>query len=283
MRLLKNSSDMRELVTAVSKELAIARNEAELVIATLMNRPRFELYMSDTMEEKEKDILWSKITQLRKGMPIEYITQRVQFRECTLKINPGVFIPRLETEYFVELIPKMLSHSPRTILEIGTGCGAISIALARFFPDAEILATDISIAALENALQNIEYLDLESRISIVQSNMFDGLIGKFDLIVSNPPYVPSARVHKLPRSVREFEPLAAIDGGEQGLEFIKRIILGGRGNLSNDGVMALEIDEESVNTLKKFLGEQNIRSFAFCRDLLSKYRYLFTGAINEES
>lgn len=283
MRSLKNSNDMRELVTAVSKELAIARNEAELVIATLMNRPRFELYMSDTMEEKEKDILWSKITQLRKGMPIEYITQRVQFREYTLKIDPGVFIPRLETEYFVELIPKMLSRSPRTILEIGTGCGAISIALARFFPHAEILATDISIAALENALQNIEDLDLESQISIVQSNMFDGLIGKFDLIVSNPPYVPSARVHKLPRSVREFEPLAAIDGGEQGLEFIKRIILGGRGNLGNDGVMALEIDEESVNTLKKFLGEQNIKSFAFCRDLLNKYRYLFTGAINEES
>ncbi|MGD8979772.1 MAG: hypothetical protein PVH23_06855, partial [candidate division WOR-3 bacterium] len=81
---------MRELVTAVSKELAIARNEAELVIAALMNRPRFELYMSDKIDEEEKNQLWSKVTQLRQGKPIEYVTQRVQFRNFTLKINPGV-------------------------------------------------------------------------------------------------------------------------------------------------------------------------------------------------
>jgi release factor glutamine methyltransferase len=283
MRSLKNSNNMRELVTAVSKELAIARDEAELVIATLMNRPRFELYMSDVLEDKEKDILWSKIVQLRKGVPIEYVTRRVQFRDHTLRIRPGVFIPRLETEYFAEIIPKMLTQEPKRILEIGTGCGAISVALARFFPHAEILATDISQVALENARENIDELGLNAQISVIRCNMFGGLTGKFDLIISNPPYVPSTRLHELPRSVREFEPLVAIDGGIGGLEFIKRIILSSREYLDDAGVVALEIDEESVEALKKFLGRGNIVSYAFCRDLFNKYRYLFTGAINEES
>jgi release factor glutamine methyltransferase len=273
---------MRELVTAVSKELAIARNEAELVIAALMNRPRFELYMSDKIDEEEKNQLWSKVTQLRQGKPIEYVTQRVQFRNFTLKINPGVFIPRLETEYFVELIPKTLSLAPGRILEIGTGCGAISIALAHLFPRAEIVATDISSAALRNAWENITHEGLTSRISILQCDLFEGLVGEFDLIVSNPPYVPSGRMHELPRSVREFEPLSAIDGGEEGVDFITRMILGARDYLAQSGVLAVEIDEESVNTLKKFLLDNRVGSFRFCRDLFNIHRYLFTGAINEE-
>jgi release factor glutamine methyltransferase len=273
---------MRELVTAVSKELAIARNEAELVIAALMNRPRFELYMSDKMDEEEKDKLWSKVTQLRQGKPIEYVTQRVQFRNFTLKIDPDVFIPRLETEYFVELIPKTLSRAPVRILEIGTGCGAISIALAHLFPLAEIVATDISSAALKNARENIANEGLTSRISILQCDMFGGLVSEFDLIVSNPPYVPSGRMHELPRSVREFEPLIAIDGGAEGVDFIKRMILGSHDHLGENGVLALEIDEESVNTLKKFLLGNRVGPFRFYRDMFNRNRYLFTGAINEE-
>lgn len=273
---------MRELVTAVSKELAIARDEAELVIATLMNRPRFELYMSNEIDEKEKDVLWSRVAQLRKGKPIEYITQRVQFRDFTLQIKPGVFIPRLETEYFVELIPRMLPYAPKRILEIGTGCGAISIALAYHFPNAEIMATDISRNALVNARENVVNAGLTSRMSMAQCDMYHGLHGKFDLIVSNPPYVPSARMHQLPHSVREFEPLVAIDGGAEGVDFIRRMILDARDYLDEKGVLALEIDAESVSTLRKFLVEHNIESFRFCRDLFKRNRYLFTGVINEE-
>jgi len=280
---LANSKSMRELVTAVSKELKIARDEAELVVATLMNRPRFELYISEELGGNEKDAIWSKVRKLREGMPIEYVTQRVQFRDRVLKIRPGVFIPRLETEYFVEIIPKISAHAPERILEIGTGCGAISIALAGFFPRARIVATDISRLALDNAADNIVGCGLESRISLVQCSMFEGLTGKFDLVVSNPPYVPSSRMNDLPVSVREFEPLAAIDGGAEGLEFIKKIILGSPDHLSRTGVVALEIDEESVKALKRFLVERNIPSYAFRRDLFNKYRYFFTGAINEKS
>ena len=217
-------SSTRELVRAASKELGIGRNEAELVVATLMNRPRFEIYLRDVIDENDRVILWSRIEQLKSGMPIEYVTKRVQFHDYTLNIQPGVFIPRIETEYFVELIPRVLPQSPDRILEIGTGCGAISIALAHLYADAKIIATDISELAIANAVQNVRAYDLESRINLLRCDVFEGIKGEFDLIVSNPPYVPSNRMKLLPKSVREFEPLEAIDGGLQGVQFVEKLI-----------------------------------------------------------
>lgn len=274
---------MRELVRAVSKELKVDRNEAELVIAALMDRPRFELYMKSTLEEDEKTILWSRVMQLKNGMPIEYITKRVQFQDSTLRILPGVFIPRVETEYFVEMIQKIVPQRPERILEIGTGCGAISIALAHLYPEAKILATDISGRAIENACHNVRELRLESRVSLLQGNLYESIRGEFDLIVSNPPYVPHARMGQLPRSVREFEPLTAIDGGERGVQFIEKLIAQGMDHLREKGLMAVEIDEESVRLLKKFLISQNMASFFFRKDSYNKYRFLFIGASHEES
>jgi release factor glutamine methyltransferase len=283
MRLSINSKRMRELVRNVSKQLEINRSEAELVIAALLNRPRFELYTKDTIGASDEAVLWSRIDQLRHGTPIEYVTQRVQFREHALKIMPGVFIPRSETEYFVELIPYVIPSAPRRILEIGTGCGAISVALAHRYPDAEIVATDISRLALGNALENAREQNLHSRLNFIQGDMYDAIAGTFDLIVSNPPYVPSERMSELPESVRGFEPLNAIDGGQHGVQFIERLVSEGIKRLSGPGVMALEIDEESTDILKEFLDAHGIRKFRFCKDLFKRYRYLFIGDIDEES
>jgi len=274
---------MRELIRAVSEKLEIDRNEAELVVASLLSRPRFELYMNDHLDESEKVVLWSKVTQLGQGVPLEYITRRVQFRDLTLNVQPGVFIPRLETEYFIELIPAMMQRSPKRVLEIGTGCGAIAIALARIYPEAGFVATDISAGAIESARCNVNEMHLEQQISLVQCDAYEGIRGEFDLIVSNPPYIPSERVSLLPRSVRDFEPVAAIDGGEHGVRIIKRLILESSAYLGKTGVIALEIDEESVKVLRDFLMGKGVGPFKFGKDLFNKYRYLFIGALNEKS
>lgn len=274
---------MRELVRAVSEQLEIDRNEAELVVASLLSRPRFKLYMNEDLDEAERAILWSRVMQLRQGVPLEYITRRVQFRDLTLCIQPGVFIPRLETEHFVELIPSVMQQNPRKILEIGTGCGAIAVALARVYPDAVIIATDISAAAINSAFRNVDRMHLGQQINIVQCDTYAGIRGEFDLIVSNPPYVPSKRVPLLPRSVRDFEPIAALDGGEQGVGFITRLIIESSAYLSKTGVIALEIDEESVSVLRNLLVSNGFGSFRFAKDLFNKYRYLFVGALNEKS
>ena len=277
MRSSLNLKNMQELVKQVSRKLSIDVGDAEYVIASLLGRARFELYMPDEISDPVRTAVMSRVEQMEPGMPAEYLAGSVQFRDHTLRISPGVFIPRAETEYLVEVIKNSMPDVPRRVLEIGTGSGAISIALASVYPGALIVATDVSALSLDNARQNISDHALESRIDLVQCDMYDGLVGEFDLIVSNPPYIPRSRLQELPRSVREFEPMLALDGGEQGIEFSQKLILEGRRYLPGDGVMALEIDEEAVESLKDFLDKHGISPVCFVKDLFGVYRYLFIG------
>lgn len=277
MRSSPNLKSMQELVKELSWKLSIDVDDAEYVIASLLGRARFQLYMSDEISDLVRTDVLSRVGQMEPGMPVEYFTGSVQFRDHVLRISPGVFIPRAETEYLVEVIKNKIHKVPRRILEIGTGSGAISIALASVYPGALIIATDISAQALDNARQNISDHALESRISLVQCSMYDGIAGGFDLIVSNPPYIPRPRLQELPRSVRAFEPMLALDGGEQGIEFSQKLILEGRKYLPSDGVMALEIDEQAVEPLRDFLDKQGVSAVCFAKDLFGVYRYLFIG------
>ncbi len=273
---------MRDLVSTVSEELKADRAEAERIIAALLDRPLFELYAMDRISEREHDTISTAVERMKRGVPIEYLTGRVQFRDHVLSIHPGVFIPRLETEYLVELIQKELQRAPGTILEIGTGCGALSVALALIYPDSRIVATDISRVAIENARQNIKNFRLASRIHIVQCDIYDGITGSFDLIVSNPPYVPRARLKILPNSVKNFEPITALDGGEEGVDLVQKLIEGCGSRLSNGGLMAIEIDEEAVKIIELMLRKQGFYSFRFHKDLFGRWRYLFIGGHDEK-
>jgi release factor glutamine methyltransferase len=274
---------MRELITAVSKELSTDRSETEGIVAALLGRPRFELYLMDRPSVSEQARVSSGIEQMKTGVPIEYITQKVQFRDHMLSIHPGVFIPRIETEYLVELIRKSLHEEPARMLEIGTGCGALSIALAFLYPNSQIVATDISRTAIENARKNVIDFGLVSRVDIIQCDVYDGIKGAFDLIVSNPPYIPRKRLGELPRSVREFEPIQALAGGEEGVDFVERLIDGSHVRLSGCGVVAIEIDDEAVSLVELILKDRGICSFSFHRDLFGRWRYLFIGVQNEKS
>ncbi len=279
---MKPLKTMKELVNQISKDLAVTKGEAELIIATLLDRPRFEIYLNSKIDDTNLKLLKTKLLQLKKGVPIEYITKKVHFLNYVFRIYPGVFIPRLETEYFIELIEKIPHFAPQNILEIGTGCGAISIAFAEIFPNATITATDVSENALSCAQENIEKYNLQKRITLKQCNLFDGITESFDLIVSNPPYIPRARLESLPKSVKEFEPIVAINGGEGGLQFIRRLIREGMCHLKNNGIMALEIDEDEVSPLKQFLKSNISVSFSFKKDLFGRFRYLFIGNSENE-
>lgn len=278
-----NLKNMRELITAVSNELNTDRSEAEGIVAALLGRPRFELYLMERPGISEQARVSSGIEQMKMGVPIEYITKNVQFRDHVLSIYPGVFIPRIETEYLVELIRKLLYEEPVRILEIGTGCGALSIALAFLYPNSQIVATDISRTAIENARKNVMNFGLVSRVEIIQCDVYDGIRGAFDLIVSNPPYVPQKRLAELPRSVREYEPIQALAGGEEGVDFVERLIDGSHARLSSRGVVAIEIDDETVNLVESLMKDRGICSYGFYRDLFGRWRYLFIGVQHEKS
>jgi len=266
---------MRELIRKVRDTLKVEHHEAELLIATLLDRPVFRLYYEDTLDKHAVEILNKKIDQLQHGVPIEYITKTIQFMNCTLRIYPGVFIPRLETEYFVELLIKRFPQPPPLILEIGTGCGAISIALAHAFPASTIITTDISDRALACAHENINNYKLSAHIHPVRTNMFMGLSARFDLIVSNPPYIPLLRLHSLPKSVKYYEPLLALNGGDNGTMFTKIMIEHCSTVMTDKGSMAVEIDEDAVSDLKEFLERLGHLDFCFEKDLFNKSRYMF--------
>lgn len=268
---------MREIVEHVTKELAVTKNEAELIVASLLEKPRFEIYMKDAIDQDVQRLLKARLKLLKNGMPLEYIIKKTQFMDYSLRVYPGVFIPRFETENFIELIGQLIDFVPGNILDIGTGTGAISIALAHLYPEANIFTTDISDTAIKCARENIKEYGLSSRIHIMKCNIYDGMKTQFDLIVSNPPYIPSSRLRLLPKSVRDFEPMLAINGGNDGTQFIKAILQQTTNYLKPEGVIALEIDEESVGTLKEYLQLKGYKAFSFRRDQFEKYRYLFIG------
>jgi release factor-specific protein-(glutamine-N5) methyltransferase len=272
---------MREIVEHVTKELAVTRNEAELIVASLLEKPRFELYMTDNIDQEAKHLLLARLSLLKNGMPLEYVTKRTQFVDYSLRIYPGVFIPRFETEYFIELIGQLTDFIPEKILDIGTGTGAISIALAHLYPKANILATDISDTAIQCAYENIKAYGLISRIHLLQCDICQSVNTEFDLIISNPPYIPSSRLHSLPKSVRDFEPMLAIDGGHDGTQFIQAIIEHVSGVLKPDGIIALEIDEDTVGILKNHLKSKGYGPISFKKDQYGKYRYLFIGDLKK--
>jgi release factor glutamine methyltransferase len=275
---------MKEIVKQVSEDFSISRDEAELIVATLLDQPRFEMYLNNKVDADTLKLLNMKLSQLKGGMPIEYVTKKVQFMNFSLHIYPGVFIPRLETEYFIELTTKLANFHPKRVLEIGTGTGAISIALATLFPEANFIATDISQPALKCALENVEKYNLKKQITLVGCDMFKAISKQFDLIISNPPYIPLSRLQSLPKSVKEFEPLSAIDGGKQGVQFITRFIQKGKLYLNPQGGMALEIDEDGIKILENFLKNNVSYDFFFKKDLFGRFRYLFIGNFkNEES
>ncbi len=282
-RSFPNWKNMRELIKTVSRELSTDPCDAGQIIAGILRRRPYELYLIDEVSVCARNAVLSCLEKLKKGMPLEYVTGTVQFRDHTLRIDPGVFIPRTETEYMVELIQKSMRRDPVRILEIGTGCGAISIALASVYPKAGIIATDVSNEAIGNARHNIKECVLEDRVALIQCSTYICIKGEFDLIVSNPPYIPRSRIDHLPKSVREFEPLLALDGGHRGTEFTQRLILEGWDHVPGDGVMVFEIDEEAVDILAGFLNDHKIGSFRFVKDLCGRCRYLFIGVHNEKS
>lgn len=266
---------MRELVKKVCDTLRVERHEAELIIATLLDRPLFSLYFEGSIDTDTRTAFDLKLAQLKNGIPIEYITKRIQFMDHSLRIFPGVFIPRLETEYFVELIMKKADKNPEFVLDIGTGCGAISIALAHAFPSSMIIATDIAEKALACARENIADQCLTQRIHLVHTDMREGIAGRFDLIVSNPPYIPISRLQSLPKSVKYYEPLKALNGGKKGTAFTKVMIAQCAEVMTDVGCMAIEIDEEAVSDLNGFLSQYKNIQHRFEKDLFGRNRYLF--------
>lgn len=237
-----------------------ARRDAELLLQHLLQISRATLLANPARELSPEELRHFEafITRRRRHEPIQYITGMQEFYGLPLHVTTAVLIPRPETEHLVEAVLERLPHDHSlAIADIGTGSGAIALALAAHLPHANVTALDLSPAALEVAQANAAQLNLSVRIRFAHSDLLDALSpeqrhNSFDAIVSNPPYIPTADAPQLHPQVREYEPSSALFAGADGLEIYRRLIPQAHQALKPGGLLALEIghgQREALTTL----------------------------------
>ena len=246
-----------------SSGCATPRLDAEVLLSAClkMDRTRFHIDREQSLTENDYQEFRRCIERRKRGEPVAYIVGRKEFWSLLFEVNRHVLIPRPETEILVEEVLKVCS-SPKTenlrILEIGTGSGAISIALAHELQNAQIIATDISRDAINVALRNAQINNVANQISFLLGNLFETVSGKFDIIVSNPPYISKEEYDRLPSGVRDFEPETALLAGADGTVFHRKIIKAGGVCLKPGGWVFLEIGAGQKKVVENMLNESNL-------------------------
>jgi release factor glutamine methyltransferase len=258
------------------------RTSAEVLLAHVLAEDRLFLYLNydRPMETNELAAYRACIKRRLGGEPNQYITGIQEFWSLPLRVSPDVLIPRPETEVLVEAVLEFLDKDDSNvdILDLGTGSGAIAIALARELPAARIIATDLSLAALRLAQENAKLHQVDERILFVRGDMFAAIPGasqKFRVVVTNPPYVSHAEILELHREIRDFEPRHALDGGPDGLAAIRHIVAAAPTVLSQAGGLFMEMgagQAESVSGL--VLESHEYRSFHIRKDYTGLDRVL---------
>lgn len=261
LRLIQWTTDFFE-----RKGIPNPRLDAELLLAHALGWKRIDLYVrhDQMIPQKNRDHFRSLIERRAQREPLQYILGETEFWGLRLRLTPDVLIPRPETEILVE---EVLKAEAADLLDIGTGSGAISIAIATQKPTARIFATDISEKALDVARENVKTHGLNDRIHLTLADIAPWRVFQvegrsFDAIVSNPPYIAESEFETLQTEVRDFEPKTALVSGDDGLDHIRRIIEESHPFLKEEGRLFLEIGEEHANFLSDNPGRFSSIDFA---------------------
>jgi len=266
------------------KGIETGRLDAEHLLAHVVGVGRLQLYLDfeRPLTAAELDGFRPLLKRRAGREPLQYIIGRQPFRELDLEVAPGVLIPRPETEVLVEEVLAWLATRDSavdvTALDIGTGTGAICLSLAHEGPLTHVIAVDTAEAALEVARRNRASAKLSDSVDLRRGSLFEPLYDGevFDVIVSNPPYVPEVDAASLEPEVRDWEPREALFAGQDGLDVLRRITAGARAHLKHGGLLALEVgagQSAAVAALIADTGEyEEIRVL---RDYAGKERFVF--------
>jgi len=239
------------------KEIESPRLSAEILLAHQLNINRVKLYLNFDQPLNNREIAGYRVLIRRRlnREPIPYITEIQEFWSREFTVNPQVLIPRPESELLVEQVlllckgERLSENKGVMILDLGTGCGALAISLARELENARIWGSDISAEALRIARLNAGKHGVEDRIEFMEGDLwqpFRDLGLTFDIIISNPPYIASEDFGTLPPEVRDHEPRSALDGREYGMFFIDKIIMEGVNYLNSGGWLLMEMSPEQT-------------------------------------
>lgn len=231
-------------------------SKARRVLAYVLGRSKEYLISHDGEEISSCDVEKFKccIRKLINGVPIQYVIGFQEFMGIEFEVNENVLIPQPDTEILVyEVLNIARKYSKPKILDLCTGSGAIAISLSRSIPSAQIWASDISEEAIKIAKRNDKY----NKVTFVHSDLFENISTKFDIIVSNPPYIKSDEIKTLSKEVQN-EPKIALDGGKSGLDFYEKIINNANKYLTSQGHLCLEIGEDQKDAVLKIFKTSNI-------------------------
>ena len=254
--------------------------KARLLMQYVLNKSRQYVIVNDREELdniKEKQYL-EEIKIFKKGVPIEHITHQKEFMKLSFFVDKNVLIPRQDTEILVEEVINIAKkNNAKKILDLCTGSGAIAVSLAKYLPQAEIIAIDISNEALKIAKKNAISNNVENQITFISSDMFTNLNEeKFDIIVSNPPYIKTNVIKNLDIQVRN-EPYIALDGGKDGLDFYKKIINESYQYLKYNGYLCLEIGfDQKIDVIELIENTESFMGTYSKKDLFDNDRIIVT-------
>jgi release factor glutamine methyltransferase len=254
------------------------RLEAEILLAHALEVDRLHLYLSPDkpLTQEERSRFRTFVQRRKSGIPLQHLIGEVTFFGLHFKVRRDALIPRPETEELLDRTLKLVPRDqPARCLDLGTGSGVIAVCLARYLPSTTVVAVDVSPDALALGVENAESNGVADRIQFIESDWYDVVEGRFDVIVSNPPYVAAGDLESLPAGVREHEPRVALDGGEEGLECIERILGGLREHLSPGGRVLLEIGHGHGERVKSMMEQVGLREVTIERDLSGRERFAF--------
>ena len=238
--------------------------EAELLLAYHLKKDRMFLIIHASDEIEDLDVFKKLILRRAKHEPYEYIVGSASFYDIHLAVEPGVLIPRPETEILVDLVAEIIEREKITrIAEIGVGSGAVSVVLARKFPKLKIIATDICDVPLKVAEKNRDTFGLKDQIELRRSNLIDEVPEILELVVSNPPYI--AEDFLLKSNVVDYEPKEALFGGRVGDELLKQIIVDIQ--LKGTKYLVCEMGYDQKEPIQAFVKEVGVKSLKFYKDL----------------
>ena len=235
------------------------------------------------INEAQKKLIKKCLNRRLKREPFDRILNKKIFRDFELEINSNTFSPRKETELLIDIIIDM-KINPKNILELGTGSGAISIALIKNFPDAKCIATDINLNSLKLAKQNAKKNHVLGQINFICCNWLDIFVNfEFDIIIANPPYIKTEVIKKLEPEVRCYDPIISLDGGKDGMDCYRKIILGlDQKPFSKNSKILFEIGYDQAKKVENLMKEANIMKTSVFKDYSNQPRFVL-GTITKST
>lgn len=230
-----------------------------------ITRAKYYADMQMTVDGKSAEKYNELVNQRAGHIPLQHLVGTQEFMGLTFKVNENVLIPRQDTELLVENVADCLGNGKRTVLDMCTGSGCIAVSIDRLSKDSKVTAVDISEKALEVAQENNRFNN--ANVTFIQSDLFTNVTGRYDIIVSNPPYIRTDEIPKLMEEVKSHEPVMALDGMEDGLYFYKKICNEASDYLNDNGKIFFEIGYDQGDDVSEILRQNRFCNIEVLKDL----------------